>query len=201
MGEVESGIKSSLDQECKRKEERVVEQIRSNTKAFYSYANSKRKSYPKTGPLVYQGEEFSDDLAMANIMNKQFSSVFTEPVQFPLRELALEGDILEDIEKTEDDVIEAISQLNRSSSPGPDGVTSQFLIECRLALAPILKELFNKSLDLSVLPSILKLAIITPLFKGGSESDPANHRPVSVTSYVSKVEERITLKKVTEFLI
>ena len=201
LEEIDSNIQISIEAEVKMKEDKAIEQIKTNPKAFYSFANARRKYSPKTGPLVYQDKEYSNDLDMANIMCDQFCSVFTTPTQFPLREIHLEGSTLEDIDISEEDVVEAISQLNRSSSPGPDGVTCQFLMECKHSLAPILVIFFRKPLEQSDIPDLLKLAIITPLYKGGSESDPANHRPVSVTSNVSKVEERVTLTKTSDYLL
>ena len=176
LSEVDESIKASIEQETQWNESKVISHIKNNPKAFYSYANSKRKSPHSLGPLKFQGKELSQDLEMANILTDQFSSVYTHPVQFPHNKVCLNRPVLDEIEINDEDVLEAIMQLNPTSSPGPDGMTCQFLIQCRLSLAPILTLLFSRSYQESRLPSVLKLAIITPLFKGGDSSDPANQR-------------------------
>ena len=43
------------------------------------------------------------------------------------------------------------------------------------------------------IPQAWKQAIVTPVFKGGIASDPSNYRPISLTSIVSKLMERVVV--------
>ena len=63
----------------KRKfEERLAENIKSDSKTFFRYVRSKVGSKEKIGPLKDdQGGSVDDDKAMGEILNKFFSSVFT----------------------------------------------------------------------------------------------------------------------------
>ena len=71
LSEVDKSIKASIEEETQWNESKVISQIKTNPKAFYSYANSKRK-YPRSlGPLKFQGKEHSQDLDMANILTDQ----------------------------------------------------------------------------------------------------------------------------------
>ena len=45
-------------------------------------------------------------------------------------------------------------------------------------------------------PGKLKLADISPIFKGGENTHKGNHRPISVLPALSKVFERITIKQI-----
>ena len=56
--------------------------------------------------------------------------------------------------------------------------------------APALKLMFSQSLNQST---------ITPVFKSGTKSSPSNYRPISLTSTIIKVFERIIRKKVVAF--
>lgn len=49
-------------------------------------------------------------------------------------------------------------------------------------------------------PEEWKLANVNDIFKKGSKSDPANYRPVSLTSNVGKIMERITKDEIVSYL-
>ena len=48
--------------------------------------------------------------------------------------------------------------------------------------------------------SKLKYQTIIPIFKKGSKGLPANYRPVSLTSHVIKMFERVMRKKIVKFI-
>ena len=45
------------------------------------------------------------------------------------------------------------------------------------------------------IPAELKTQYITPIYKKGGRTDPANHRPVSLTSHIIKTFERASSEK------
>ena len=51
-----------------------------------------------------------------------------------------------------------------------------------------------------VVPPSFKLATITPVFKSGDRTAPSNYHPISLTSVISKVLERIIRKQVSSFI-
>ena len=58
-------------------------------------------------------------------------------------------------------------------------------------MADILTTLFNASLSQGVVPPDWKTANIVPLFKKGDKSNPANYRPISLTSLTCKILEHV----------
>ncbi len=50
------------------------------------------------------------------------------------------------------------------------------------------------------MPKDWKRAEIVPLYKGGSKEDPLNYRPVSLTSVVVKVCEKVIKNRWVEYL-
>ena len=70
-----------------------------------------------------------------------------------------------------------------------------------LIIAPLLTHIFNLSLAQGFIPKDLKLARITPIYKGkGDLDDPSNYCPISVISYLVKIYEK-AVKSVITILI
>ena len=68
-------------------------------------------------------------------------------------------------------------------------------------LAVLLENIFTKSMETSQLPPAWKSALAKPMIKGGGDRhDPANYRPVSLTSVVSKVMEMLVKNKTERHL-
>ena len=96
-----------------------------------------------------------------------------------------------DITITEHDVKAAIEETRINSAPGVDCVPPVLLHKCKNQLLKPLTIIMNKSIKTGVIPDIWKEAIITPIFKGGLKELPSNYRPVSLTSQLAKLLERI----------
>ena len=60
--------------------------------------------------------------------------------------------------------------------------------------------MFRSFIDLRVVPNEWKLSIITPIFKKGSPSDPANYRPVALTCVCCKLLESIIVSDILDHL-
>ena len=55
-------------------------------------------------------------------------------------------------------------------------------------------------MDQGHVPIIMKQANITPIHKGGSRSEAKNYRPISLTSHLTKIFERVIREKLVKFL-
>lgn len=93
-----------------------------------------------------------------------------------------------------------LSQLKDCKSPGSDGIPGSLLSRTADLISPSLTSLFNKSLKTGVFPKVMKIAHISPLFKGGDKSSPSNYRPISLLPILSKVLERIVHNQINTYL-
>ena len=86
----------------------------------------------------------------------------------------------------------AIKKMKGKGAAGPDNVPPSFLKSLGpLALQELLS-IFNSSFSLAHCPRIWRVATIIPLLKAGkSPSEVASFRPISLTSCVVKLLERI----------
>ena len=167
------------------------------------------------GPLYDKKRNLltSDKLEMCAILLEQFNSVFTTPhlnkqvfdpdVFFSVESITCQDDelLLTDITITESIIIDSIRELSSNSAAGPDGIPCSLLLNCAHELAPSLLILFKQSISSGVIDPSLKRAAIVPVFKSGDRTAPSNYRPISLTSVIIKVLERIIRKQIVVFLI
>ena len=86
----------------------------------------------------------------------------------------------------------AIKKIRLKGAPGPDNIPPSFLKNLGERAMQELLEIFNLSLSTSDLPQIWRNAIIIPLLKQGKPaSNLASFRPISLTSCVVKLMERM----------
>ena len=95
----------------------------------------------------------------------------------------------------------AASNLSSSTVTGPDKVAYPMLKHLPRSGMDLLLYIFNLSWSSHSFPSIWKTSSIIPIHKMGKPLDsPASFRPISLTSCVSKLFERIILSRLFFFL-
>ena len=95
----------------------------------------------------------------------------------------------------------AASNLSSSTATGPDKVAYPLLKHLPRSGMDFLLHIFNLSWSSHSFPSIWKTSSIIPIHKMGKPLDtPAFFRPISLTSCVSKLFERIILSRLLFFL-
>ena len=137
----------------------------------------------------------SDKEEVANILNAQFHSVFTSDPATTLPTPSMpsvahnQGPLINSFDYSI--VRKQLSTLNRHKSQGPDGGHPYVLRECADVFSLILSLFFEKSYAECTVPIAWKDANITPIHKKGKRTVAGNYRPISLTSVICKVMERI----------
>ena len=83
-----------------------------------------------------------------------------------------------------------------------DPVPSKLIGTCLNEVMPVLKSIVNGSLTSGVFPSVLKKAVIRPVYKGKGldVNSLSSYRPISNLSFLSKIIEKCVAHQLTEYL-
>ena len=173
-------------------EKDIIEKSEKEPKLFYDYINSRTKKKEQILTITDEGVTYDNEKDMSEILNKNFQSVFTKEPSFDTnQDTPTPKKRLREIKLTKKRVLEALKDLDKSKSMGPDEISPWILNECREVLCQPILMIFTNSLQQGKLPKIWKKANITPLYKKGNKSNPLNYRPVSLTSVVCKILEKL----------
>jgi len=168
------------------------------------------------------------DHEKAEVLAEFFTSVFTKETDDDktLLDIEVDSDSSDNEFKTEE-ILKLLKELNTSKSPGPDQVHPKVLHELSDVVAIPFCLIFNSSLKSGIVPDSWKIGQITALFKKGDkkfasnylvrdsfairrlfkscccrltteESRTTNYRPVSLTSIICKIMEKLIKKKIVD---
>lgn len=202
--EIEEKIKDSIQAEAKHKEEKMLAEIKTNPKVLYAYAKRRNKVKSNIGPLEDKdGKLHEDPEKMANLLQTQYKTVFSNPdteTNINIEENSQSTNKICDFEFSEEDIIKAINLIPSQSAGGPDKFPACIIKECKVEIAKPLYLIWRKSLDTGIIPEKYLHQTIIPIHKKDSKAKPENYRPVSLTSHLVKIFERVLRVKLVEFI-
>ena len=102
-------------------------------------------------------------------------------------------------ESTAGEITQIINKLDSNKSNGPDEISVKFLKRNKFVLSPMISKLINESFNMGVYPTCLKTAKVIPLFKGGTQTNPSNFRPISLLSNINKIFEKAIHSRLSKF--
>ena len=141
----------------------------SSSKKFWSFVKSLKRDNTGVAPLKENGILTSDPTEKAEILNKQYQSVFTHDNEVKSDDLPAPTSQLPDIDPiiiTLEGVVKLLQHLNPSKASGPDAIPPSALKELAVEIAPILQVIFQQSLDTGSLPSEWLNANISTMCSG-----------------------------------
>ena len=144
----------------------------------------------------------TNDKEKAEVLAKYFCKVFTEEPEGDVPVLDSKPIIkaFKNIEIDKEIIERHLESLNISKSPGPDGLHPRFLKETAREISIPLKVIFITSLRIGNVPRDWRDGEITALFKKGDKTDPSNYRPISLTSVVCKIMEKVIRDGIMEHM-
>ena len=171
------------------------------SKSFWKYIKARKQDTMGIGTLK-SGVSIADTpLEKANMLNNQFTSVFTKENQEYIPDKGPSPfKPMDKITITDAGVTKCINRLNEKKASGPDKIPITILKKTAIAITPVLSFIFQQSLDTGEIPQDWKNANVVPIFKKGDRTKPENYRPVSLTAVISKMLEHIIVSQIMDHL-
>ena len=214
--DIQTKLLKSHEAERRQNEASVVKGIKKNSKLFFKYAKKFRKAHQSIISLKNEeGLSVNDTESMCEVLKNQYEKVFNKKDSVPkvslinptdnittnINDFFSEEGPFTEIDICDEDILYAIKATKINSAPGQDCLPPILLHKCASSLVKPLKMIMKKSLKNSDIPNIWKEAVITPIYKGkGAKSDPAQYRPISLTSQIIKLLERIVRLYLIQYL-
>ena len=207
IDKVHSQIKDAHLSNRAKDEKNAIDKIRSDPKFFYAYAKSHKKERSNISMMLNSsGELVAEPSSIADILQDQFCSVYSDPNSPLIQDPSFESppitfEITDDmLYISTEDIVSAIKEIKPGSSAGPDGIPATLLKNIPGAVAEPLALMWNSSLSHGVVPKFYKESRICPVHKKGDKIVPENYRPISLTSHIVKIIERIIRNKIVQYL-
>ena len=98
------------------------------------------------------------------------------------------------------EIEDIIKTVNMRKSIGPNSIATRFSKQFYKEISIPIEKLINLSFETEIFPDALKLARIIPIFKKGDLLQCNKYRPISLTSNISKIMEKLVHQRLCVFL-
>ena len=184
-------------------EQRVV--INKNKKVLFNFMKNKLRTRHRIPPLTLPNQEtVLDPLGKANLLNETFSKVFLKNDTHSFTSSLSTNSHIEPQQMnciSKQDILQAIQQMKKSVSQTPDSIPSYYIHKTSSQLLNPLYIIFNLSMTTGKIPELWKKAIVVPIYKKGKRNLATNYRPISLTSVICRILERIIHSQISSHFL
>lgn len=176
----------------------------SGSRAFWSLAKSVEANFcrPKLPPLVrldgilaHTAKEKAGLFASLFAHNSRLDTSSATPPTLPHCDSSMP-----EVRIRNKEVLRVLCRLDVNKTSGPDGLPANVLKACAPELSPVLTRLYRLSFRTGIVLKSWKLANVQPVSKKGSRADLTNYRPISITSILCKIMERVLNSRLMAYL-
>ena len=210
IGEIDKKLLNSHQDQRTNEETRAINTMKTNPKHFFAYAKKHLKTKSSVGPFMIDEELIASPERISHKLSEQYTTSFSNPMRNqdigdPKEFFSFTEDpnnvLLTDIVFNREMIIKEICNIKSNSAPGPDHFSVTLLKQCADELSEPLYILWRHSLDAGDIAPLLKKAIVCPILKPYSQRcHPSSYRPVSLTSHLIKVFERVIRSSIVKHL-
>ena len=146
---IENDLKESHRNQQEVQEQKAVNNIKKNSKYFFSYAKSLSKVKVGIGPLINSSKSLVSNARMMAEILSDHQELFPDTLPHN-RDIS-------DVLFTENELIEAMNDVSSNSAAGLDGFPAMFLKQCSRSLAHPLFMIWRHSLNTGTVPENVNL--------------------------------------------
>jgi len=154
------------------------------------------------------GNSCADPTTIVNTFNEYFSNVGKNlaskiPVSTPSHVSYLKGSYSSSFAlypTSVHEIIDVTKQLPNKKSSGFDEITVDILKQSIISIAEPLTLIVNASFSTGIVPRLIKIAKVCPVYKGGAKDEFSNYRPISVLPSMSKIFEKLVYNRLSKYL-
>ena len=160
------------------------------TKKFWSHVKNTSKNSRIPEIVHYKTSISSKAGVKATMFNNFFCEQFSLPSTYDIHiDYSSQDDFEIDFSSTR--IQQLMNYINVNKSGGPDQIPGIVLKKCAPSISIPLSNLFSNIYYSGNVPLEWKQANVVPIHKKGDKSDISNYKPISLTSLVAKIMERI----------
>ena len=149
------------------------------------------------------GRDTADVGKMTCILNQYFATVFTEEdlgdMPVPTN-MCNSDEVMDEIDTSQSAVYQKLRNLDPEKEVGDDNINPAILRNVADQFAVPLSIIFTTSMKSGKIPQDWRTANVTPIYKKGSKNIASNYRPISLTSQVGKVMEKLVKESIVAHL-
>ena len=140
-----------------------------NSKKFWSFIKKLKKDNNGVQALKANNKVITNSKEKANVFNPHFKSVFTNEPDYIPDKGPSPHPVMEDINVTTSGIIKLLQNLDVHKASGPDEISTRLLKETAEVTAPVLKLIFEKSLNTGEVPYDWRVANVVPITRTGND--------------------------------
>ena len=181
----------------------------------YKFVSTVQHEVAPKQPMRHENKIITDDLKIASLFNTKYTSLKI-PKTYKKEQKLMKKEIKKNkrskqfysnsIERifyhpfTQSELDTAIQKTKNNTAPGPDKIHPEFIKHLGPKARNALLKFYNSIWNTSI-PANWKKAIIIPVLKPGKPADNIDsYRPISLTSCIAKIMERMISERLTWYL-
>ena len=183
------------------------ENLKETWKLIGTLIKRKAKVQPNySSRIIRNSKVYTNELDIANQFNQHFTTIgptiastinptYDDPTKY-IRNSPTNSFYLSAV--TEEYVAQLFSNLNERKASLD--IPNKLIKLASHELSKPFSYIYNQSIIQGIVPNVLKVSRVTPIFKPGDATDPANYRPIAVLSPFSKILEEIVSDQLISFI-
>ena len=212
VNKLQSDIKRKIRELKNENWNKRLSEIKPSNQSIWKIAKHCKKGRGAMPPLVSSGKTCITNKEKAAAISEYFGKQHENPLEHdnPQHTQEVDSTVKEALERNDDDspeftnideIIGIIRNLRNPKAPGADEVNNILIKNLPEKGLDYLKNIVNSCLRLSHFPKAWKHAKVIPIPKPGKPANEVSgYRPISLLSSISKILERILLRRINDHL-